>query len=70
MLVVGFHRANRLIMGISIAFLVVFLSAFYYNLDITLINKSYILLGTGAILIAAPPFPDRGLSIRQHGGVA
>ena len=51
MLAIGFHRANRLIMGISIAFLVVFLSAFYYNLDITLLNKSYILLGTGTILI-------------------
>ena len=51
MLVVGFHRANRLIMGISTAFLAVFLSAFYYNLDITLIDKSYILLGAGTILI-------------------
>lgn len=51
MLAVGFHRANRIIVGISITFLVVFLSGFYYNLDITLINKSYILLGTGALLI-------------------
>jgi uncharacterized membrane protein len=51
MLVIGFHRSNRHIMGISLVFLVVFLSAFYYNLDITLLNKSYILLASGAILI-------------------
>ena len=28
-----------------------FLSAYYYNLDMTLLNKSYILMGTGVILL-------------------
>lgn len=50
-LLLGYWRANTLIMGLATIFLLFFLSVYYYNLDITLINKSYILMGTGAILL-------------------
>jgi len=40
-----------LLMGLATVFLLFFLSAYYYNLEITLLNKSYILLGTGAVLL-------------------
>ena len=54
-LVIGFHRGNRIITGIAFAFLAIFLSAYYYNLDITLLNKSYTLLAVGATLLAIRP---------------
>jgi uncharacterized membrane protein len=54
-LAIGFHRGNRIITGIAFAFLALFLSAYYYNLNITLLNKSYTLLGVGAILLMLRP---------------
>lgn len=51
MLVLGYWRGNTLLMGLSTLFLLFFVSAYYYNLDITLLNKSYILMGTGVILL-------------------
>ena len=50
-LLLGYWRANTLLMGLATVFLLFFLSAYYYNLEITLLNKSYILLGTGAVLL-------------------
>jgi uncharacterized membrane protein len=37
-------------MGLAAAFLVVFFIAFYYNLALTLLIKSLILMATGVIL--------------------
>lgn len=51
-LLLGFWRNNVLLMGLATLFLLFFLSAYYYNLDITLLNKSYILMGTGVVLLA------------------
>jgi hypothetical protein len=51
-LVLGFHRGNRIVMGLSLAFLGVFLSAYYYNMEMTLLRKSFVLMVTGAILLA------------------
>lgn len=51
-LVVGFWRGNLLLMGLATAFLAGFLITYYYNLDVTLLVKSYILLGTGGLLLA------------------
>ncbi|MBX3012151.1 MAG: DUF4401 domain-containing protein [Caldilineaceae bacterium] len=50
-LLLGYWRGNTLLMGLATAFLLFFLSVYYYNLEITLLNKSYILLGTGAVLL-------------------
>ncbi len=50
-LALGFHRNNRLLMGLAVAFLIVFLIGYYYNLALTLLIKSYVLLGSGLILL-------------------
>lgn len=50
-LLLGYWRTNTLLMGLATVFLLFFLGAYYYNLDITLLNKSYILMGTGAVLL-------------------
>jgi uncharacterized membrane protein len=52
-LLLGRWRSNGLLLGLATIFLLFFLSAYYYNLEITLLNKSYILIGTGAALLAA-----------------
>jgi uncharacterized membrane protein len=51
-LTVGFWRGNLLLMGLATAFLAGFLTAYYYNLDFTLLVKSFILMGTGVLLLA------------------
>ena len=50
-LVVGFWRNNQLLLGLAAAFLLFFLGAYYYNLDITLLNKSFVLMATGVVLL-------------------
>ncbi|MEZ4661134.1 MAG: DUF4401 domain-containing protein [Caldilineaceae bacterium] len=50
-LLLAFWRSNNLQMGLSSAFLLFFIGAYYYNLDFTLLEKSYILMGTGAALL-------------------
>jgi uncharacterized membrane protein len=50
-IVLGFRRGNRLLLGLGAAFLVVFLIAFYYYLDVTLLVKSLLLLATGLLLL-------------------
>lgn len=52
-LLLGRWRGNGLLLGLAAAFLLFFLSAYYYNLEITLLNKSYILMATGVVLLAA-----------------
>lgn len=49
----GFRRSNWLLMGLAVGFLAVFLIGFYYNLEFSLLVKSYILLGTGVIFLGA-----------------
>ena len=52
-LLLGFHSANRIITGIAIAFFVIFLTAFFYGIEVSLLHKSYTLIGTGGFLLAA-----------------
>ncbi len=52
-LLLGRWRGNSLLLGLATLFLLFFLSVYYYNLDITLLNKSYILMGTGVALLVA-----------------
>lgn len=50
-LLLGFRRDNRLLLGMALLFLAVFLSAYYYNLSISLLLKSGALVGSGAVLL-------------------
>lgn len=50
-LLLGFATANRLILGIAIAFFIFFLTTFFYGIEISLLHKSYTLIGTGALLL-------------------
>lgn len=47
----GFQRGNRVLMGLALVFLTVFLTAFYYYLNITLLIKSVTLISTGLVLL-------------------
>ncbi|MEZ4728278.1 MAG: DUF4401 domain-containing protein [Caldilineaceae bacterium] len=67
-LLLGYWRANTLLTGLATLFLLFFLSAYYYNLDITLLNKSYILMGTGAVLLVVRFLFHRVVG-EQHGNV-
>lgn len=49
-LLLGFWRNNRLLIGLAAVFLVFYLGAYYYSLEWTLLVKSFALMGTGAIL--------------------
>jgi hypothetical protein len=51
-LLLGFRRGDRLLMGIALLFLAVFLAAYYYNLSLSLLLKSAALAGSGAVLLA------------------
>jgi uncharacterized membrane protein len=62
-IVLGFQRANRLLLGLGAAFLAVFLIAFYYHLDITLLLKSLLLLATGLLLLGLRALTPREPSI-------
>ncbi len=52
-LLLGRWRSSGLILGLAVAFLLFFLSAYYYNLNLPLLQKSYILAGTGVVLLVA-----------------
>ncbi len=51
-LLLGFARVDRVLMGVAIGFFTVFLTAFFYGIELTLLTKSMLLIGTGALLIA------------------
>jgi hypothetical protein len=48
----GFRRGNRILTALAGLCLGGYLVMFYYNLSMTLLVKSYILMGSGALLIA------------------
>lgn len=50
-LVIGFWRGERLLTALGLLFLPVFLIVFYYDLDITLLEKSFMLLAGGALML-------------------
>lgn len=51
-LALGFRRNNRLLIGLASLFLVFFIGRFYYDLETTLLIKSFQLAGTGLVLLA------------------
>ena len=52
-LVLGFDRRSPLLIGMGALFLTVFGSVYYYSLSLTLMEKAGILVGSGALLLAA-----------------
>ncbi len=50
-LLLGFHRGNRVLMGLALLFLPLFLVFFYYNLQQTLLLKSLTLMTSGVTLL-------------------
>lgn len=50
-LALGFRARDRVLMGMAWVFLAVFLTGFYYHLDLTLLAKSGVLAGSGALLL-------------------
>lgn len=50
-LTIGFWRNDTVLMGLALAFMTTFIGVFYYNLQTTLLVKSYILLTTGGMLV-------------------
>jgi uncharacterized membrane protein len=49
----GFSNGNRVLVGLGIAALLLYVSGYYYLLDATLLVKSGVLLATGVVLLAA-----------------
>jgi uncharacterized membrane protein len=52
LLLLGFQRGNRVLMGLAIIFISVFFVAYYYYLNITLLMKSITLMSAGVALLA------------------
>jgi hypothetical protein len=52
-LLLGFRRGERLLMGLALAFFAVFLGAYYYHLPVSLLAKSLTLAGSGLVLLVA-----------------
>ena len=52
-LVIGFANGNRVLAGLGIIALLGYLSHYYYSLQITLLEKSMVLAGTGIALLIA-----------------
>ncbi|MFM7204420.1 MAG: DUF4401 domain-containing protein [Myxococcota bacterium] len=50
-LVLGYARSDRLLTGVGLIFLPCYLIFWYYHLGLTLLTKSYILGGSGALLL-------------------
>ena len=57
-LVLGFDRRNRILIGLAIVFLVKFASIYYYSLHMTLLEKSIVLVASGLLLVAARAYVE------------
>jgi uncharacterized membrane protein len=51
--VLGFANGNRMLVGLGVAALLLYVSSYYYLLDATLLLKSGVLVATGVALLAA-----------------
>ncbi|HEX7951919.1 MAG TPA: DUF4401 domain-containing protein, partial [Burkholderiales bacterium] len=60
MLLLGFANSNRVLAGLGILSLLAYWSYYYYSLEITLLQKSGLLIGAGIALIAVR------LAARRH----
>ncbi len=66
LLVLGHNYEDRLILGIAYLFLPLFLILYYYALNVNLAHKSWILVGSGLILLAVRWISDHFLDIKKE----
>lgn len=65
-IILGAARGHRVVTGAGIAFLAVFTATFFYGIETTLITKSYILMGTGMLVILGRWILLRMLQETEH----
>lgn len=65
-LTLAFDRRDKVLLGMAVVFLLVFGSVYYYSLNLTLLEKSGVLAGSGVLLLAI----RRRLAPRDHEKVA
>ena len=51
-LLIGIERGNRILVPLAIFALITFYSEYYYSMDMTLMRKSLILMGSGLVMLA------------------
>jgi uncharacterized membrane protein len=51
--VLGFANGNRVLLGLGVAAMLFYASTYYYLLELTLLEKSGVLIATGVTLLAA-----------------
>lgn len=59
LLVIGRAHGDRILLALGAAFFPVFIVKFYYDLDLNLMTKSFVLMASGAVLLAARFFLAR-----------
>ena len=52
-LALGFAHANRILMGFGLVFFAVFLGAFFYGIEVSLLEKSIMLFSAGMVFLVA-----------------
>ncbi len=61
LMVLGYARRDQYLIGIGVVFFPTFIVVFYYEWQISLLYKSWVMAGSGAVLLAARKY----LSLRQ-----
>lgn len=71
--ILGFDRRNRVIVGLAIAFFLAFCAIYYYSLELTLLQKSGVLVGSGTLCLVSwaalrtlVPSEDVRTAVRPH----
>lgn len=64
---VGAAAGHRSVAGVGIAFLAVFVATYFYGIEITLLQKSVTLIGSGAAILVARWLLVRALGGADHG---
>ncbi len=59
LMVLGYARRDGLLLAMGMAFFPTFIVVFYYELETSLLTKSYILMASGAVLLLARAFLNR-----------
>jgi hypothetical protein len=62
-LIVGFAVGNRVLLGLGIAGLCLFLSHYYYQMQLSLLVKAFVLAASGAILLIARTMLNRSFPL-------
>ena len=58
-LVLGFDRRDRVLVGLAVLFLLCFGSFYYYSLQLTLLQKSGVLVASGLLVLGARDYLTR-----------